>query len=223
MSLPTTVPPKLDTSTSVPDASNQHTLMATLTTVIISPYAGIGRAHRKEDLKELYIPSPYNLCVNKHDGNLYVFESSKCRGAKSRSTSIRIPKSYADRCRKHLEDQRLILNDLYVMFDEQPPRSSKPDQECDDKDEPESPRIADGKNRIAIYVKANKAQIREGQYLGVVLGHDTVHVYNDYAPMYHKLKKLCDDDDSKFYYTRYTVDPNVDSDEEELMDEKALV
>lgn len=43
--------------------------------------------------------------------------------------------------------------------------------------------------------------------------------------MYQGLKKICDNDDSELYYTRYTVDPNVDLDEDEegLVDEEALV
>lgn len=216
MSLPATVAQKLETPKDGP------TVTAILTTVIISPYAELGRPRRKEPLKELYISAPYNLCVNTHGGSLYVFESSKCRGAKSRSTPIQISKSFADQCLHNFQTRKQILHDLYLIFGKQPPRSSNPDPDSDEKDGPESPCTAHGKSRIAIYLKANKAQIREGQYLAVTLGNDTVHVYNDYAPMYYKLKQLCDDDDSKSYYTRYTVDPNVDSDEEELIDEKAL-
>lgn len=141
-------------------------ITAIYTTVIISPYAMLGRAYMKENLKEIWIPEPYNLCVNNHQDNLHVFHSSKCRGAKSRSTSIQIPKSFADLCLQNCQSKEAIRKHLYRVFNEEPPEPTL--------------HIDHGEAVHRRYIKAHPGQLKSDQWVGVIEDEDKVHIYNNY-------------------------------------------
>jgi hypothetical protein len=62
---------------------------------------------------EIFIDSPYNLCINTYEDQIYVFSSTKARNT-GPSKQISISLNFAERCKKYLDLKIDIATELVV-------------------------------------------------------------------------------------------------------------
>lgn len=155
------------------------------------------------EIQELWIPAPYNMCLNLHCDSLNILPNqTKIRGRRKLSKQVQVLRSFADECQKYLTSQNIIKDQLYIVLEQERPKI----WEC--------PHLERCEKVYKQYVKDHPNKIKFGKYVTVIDGENIVRIYNNYQDAMEEADRIAPG--QNLLCTEHEKDPNEDSDDDPM-------